>query len=272
MSVISVPEFDEGLAAKVRKTYDRLKMAEDFKMLDNFRNSSELDAEFEGIDDQDVIAEYKRQKGGDDGADNEVPVKVAEFRILDKGDACIGQDRPSSRFHGETLNRTEWDPARDPLLSRIDKLVLVHRLREVATLLGFTRFEAVSPDKDGEIDLEVERAALAETIDWLPAIENRGEGVFVSFEQEAIDEWLSRDGTQQRAGRIQAGWTKWAAERKRKEGLFPGIPYIMLHSLSPHAHDLDRPRLRLPGEFPSRADLCGRGRLWDSHLHGFVRL
>ena len=55
--------------------------------------------------------------------------------------------------------RAAWDPDEDTLLAAIDKLVLVHRLREVVSLLGFTRFEAVSPDKDGELDLDVIRAS-----------------------------------------------------------------------------------------------------------------
>ena len=232
MSVISLPEFDEGLAAKVRKTYDRLKTLEDVQMLPSFRSSAELAAEFDGIADEDVIAEYQRQKGGDAALGKEVPVKVAEFRILDKGEACIGHDAPDSKFHAESLKRSEWDAAGDALLRGIDKLVLVHRLREVAALLGFTRFEAVSPDKDGEINLEVERAALAETISWLPAIENRGEGVFLSFEKDAIEDWLARDGTKERGERLESGWRRWAAERKLTTAVFPGVPYVMLHSLS----------------------------------------
>ena len=232
MSVISLPESDAGLAAKVRDMYDRLKTLEDVQMLASFRNSPELAAKFDGVADQEIIAEYKRQKGGDEARDTEVPVKVAEFRILDRGDSCIGHDASESKFHAETLKRDEWDATADPLLGDIDKLVLVHRLREVAALLGFTRFEAVSPDKDGEINLEVERAALAETISWLPAIENRGEGVFVSFKRDAIEDWLARDGTKERGRRIESGWRKWAAERKLKKAVFPGIPYVMLHSLS----------------------------------------
>ena len=232
MSVISLPEFDEGIAEKVRNAYDRLKTLDDVQMLTSFRNVPELATEFDGIADPDVIAEFERQKGGDEAQGNEVPVKVAEFRILAKGDACIGVDAPESKFHAETVKRSEWDAAGDPLLSGIGKLVLVHRLREVAALLGFTRFEAVSPDKDGEINLEVERAALAETIRWLPAIENRGEGVFVAFSKDAIEEWLSRDGTKDRGKRIEAGWRKWTAERKLTTAVFPGLPYVMLHSLS----------------------------------------
>ena len=230
MSVISLPEYDAGVAAKVSSQYERLKAADDLGALANFRAIPELAAAFADIPDEDVTAEYRRQKGG--GESEEIPVKVAEFGILDKGDSSIGEDDPRSRFHAETLDRAAWDPATDALLAPVDKLVLVHRLREVVALLGFTRFEAVSPDKDGELDLEVTRAALAETVTWLPAIENRGEGVFVSFKADEIESWLSRTDVQERGRQIENGWKAWAKERHRKEEDFPGLPYTMAHSLS----------------------------------------
>ena len=230
MSVISLPEFDAGLAAEVARHYERLKAADDLRALENFRMIPELDAAFSDIADEAVIAEYGRQKGG--GVGEEVPVKTAEFEILDKGDPHIGKDDSRSRFYAETLRRELWNSGNDVLLAAVDKLVLVHRLREVASLLGFTRFEAINPDKDGELDLDVARAALAETIDWLPAVENRGEGVFVSFHADEVEGWLARLGVRERGRRVEAGWKTWAGERQRPEEGFPGLPYVMLHSLS----------------------------------------
>ncbi len=230
MSVISLPEFDAGLAAKVSAHYDRLKAADDLGALENFRKIPELAAAFADTDDETVLAEYRRLHG--EGEREDVPVKTAEFEILDKGDKLIGEDDPRSRFFAETLARADWDPDQDLLLAAIDKLVLVHRLREVVALLGFTRFEAISPDKDGELDLDVARASLAETITWLPAVENRGEGIFLSFRAEAMEKWLARPGVQDRGRRLLEGWRAWAAERHRPEDGFPGLAYVMLHSLS----------------------------------------
>ena len=230
MSVISLPEFDAGLAAKVSAHYDRLKAADDLGALENFRMIPELDAAFADTADETVLAEYRRQRG--EGEREDVPVKTAEFEILDKGDDFIGEDDARSRFFAATLVRAAWDPDEDTLLAAIDKLVLVHRLREVVSLLGFTRFEAVSPDKDGELDLDVIRASLAETITWLPAVENRGEGVFMSFRSEEVGRWLARPGVQDRGRQLLEGWRTWAAERHRPEDGFPGLAYVMLHSLS----------------------------------------
>lgn len=230
MSVISLPEFDAGLASKISAQFVVLKALDDVGMLAAFRQSSALSAAFAEIADAAVIAEFHRQKDG--GVGEEVPVKVAEFEILNKGDPFIGEDKAQSTFYAETLPRPSWTPGNDALLALVDKLVLVHRLREVAALLGFTRFEAVSPDKDGELDIDVVRASLAESISWLPAVENRGEGIFVSFEIEAISKWLSRPDVQARGEQILVGWKSWAKERHLKEERFPGLAYIMLHSLS----------------------------------------
>ena len=230
MTVISLPEFDAGLASRVTTHYERLKTVNDLGMLNSFRIVPELNAAFADFDDAEVISEFNRQSG--DSEPDDVPVKVAEFQILNKGDGLIGEDIPGSKFHAETLPRDTWDPKANSLNSRVQNLVLVHRLREVASLLGFTRLESVSPDKDGELDLEVERAALAETITWLPTIENRGEGVFFSISVDAVGTWLARPEVLERGQIIEAGWQQWCKDRNRPADGFPGLPYIMLHSLA----------------------------------------
>ncbi len=200
------------------------------EMLADFRRNSDLNTVFEDFDDQDVLDEYRRQKGGQEHED--VPVKAAEFKVLNKGTEFIGENDPRSKFYAETLHHRVWNSETHSFSALIDKVVLVHRLREVVALLGFTRFEAVTPDKDGELDLDVRRASLAEEIRWLPAIENRGEGVFLSFKIDKINRWLKRPGTEKRGQELLNGYRMWAEERRRSEEDFPGVPYIMLHSLS----------------------------------------
>ena len=71
-------------------------------------------------------------------------------------------------------------------MQAIERVVLVHRLREVIAQVGFTRFEAAAPDIEGELEIGVRRACLAREISWLPAVENRGEGIFLQFNADAI--------------------------------------------------------------------------------------
>ena len=208
LNVISLPEFDAVLAAKVANQLVTLRALNSVGMLASFRNSPELGAVFEGVSDEAVIAEFGRQEGGGESVD--IPVKVAEFAILNKGDALIGEDDARSKFHAETISEWGSDPVGDQLCESVDKVVLVHRLREVVSLLGFTRFESSNPDREGELDLDVIRASLADSVTWLPTVENRGEGLFLSFKPERIQAWLVQPGVKSRGGMLETGWKLWA--------------------------------------------------------------
>ena len=111
-------------------------------------------------------------------------------------------------------------------------MILVHRLREVVAQVGFTRFEPAMPDVDGELSLDVEPAPLARETTWLPAIENKGEGVFLSFSGAAIENWLQRPGVQARSERLKSGFQTWVDRKGAQRATFPELPYLMLHSLS----------------------------------------
>lgn len=230
MSVISLPEYDAGLASRVAEHFDALESFDSMEMLEHFRKNAKLDIAFDGIADKEVLNEYRRQKGG--AEEDDVTVKAAEFEVLSSGKRFIGDNNARSHFYAETLPRESWNSEQNQFSSPINKLVLVHRLREVVALLGFTRFEATTPNKDGELDLDVRRASLADEISWLPAIENRGEGVFLSFKSDQIQHWLSRSSVQKRGQQLREGYKAWAGQRNRSEADFPGLPYIMLHSLS----------------------------------------
>jgi hypothetical protein len=109
-------------------------------------------------------------------------------------------------------------------------------LREVAALVGFTRFEAEMADVDGELSLGVRRAALARETSWVPAVENRGEGVFIAFKTTAIDDWMARPAVKLRGEQLLEGFGAWCARRRTAQDevklLFPGLRYVLLHSLA----------------------------------------
>ena len=63
-------------------------------------------------------------------------------------------------------------------------------------------------------------------------LQNRGEGVFLSFSEEAIATWLRQPAVQARGAQLMAGFEVWRHRKKAKNTPFPGLPYIMLHSLA----------------------------------------
>ena len=84
-------------------------------------------------------------------------------------------------------------------MAALERVVLVQRLREVVVQVGFTRFESAAPDIEGELDMGVRRASVGRDVNWLPAFENKGEGIFLHFKESEIQKWLTRKEVGERA-------------------------------------------------------------------------
>ena len=113
--------------------------------------------------------------GGGTQIDAAEDPRLAEFQLLASGAPLIGANHPGAHLHAETLDRSVWDPDGDPAARGIMSLVAVHRLREVACLYGFTRFEPapLATDELEDVGLAVSGAPLAQMPDWLPAARDR---------------------------------------------------------------------------------------------------
>ncbi len=229
MSVIALPEGENAITEAVDRVWQHyLEFVTSREQLVAMRLVPPVAAALQGITDEQVIAEIERRRSGRNPA-VEVPVKHAELSVLLSSKEEIGADRPEGTFYARTLARARWE---GPGLEAIDRVVLVHRLREVTAQVGFTRFEAASPDTQGELELGVQRAALAREASWLPAIENRGEGVFVALKKHAVDAWLARPQVRARGKQLEAGFYAWRKDHPGTRRQFAGLPYIMLHTLS----------------------------------------
>jgi len=114
---------------------------------------------------------------------------------------------------------------------QVSSVVQLHRLRIVAALAGFTRFEAEAPDIHGEYDSDVSRASLAIEPTWFPAIEVRGEGVFLQLAPNAIRQWSQRPAVRERLQQLEHGHALWM-EKRQRQGTHPGAAYVLLHTLS----------------------------------------
>lgn len=230
LSVISIPDSDQKLKDAVSQVYeDFLQFAESLDDVRKERRRPKVSSPLEGFSDETVWTEVERRLKGETPKPKKI--KQLEIEALLSSPEEIGEDAPNGDFYARTRKLDNLKPA---LKDRINRIVLVHRLREVIAQVGFTRFEAEMPDIDGELSLEVRRASLDVEPKWVPAIENRGEGVFISFSKTAIDQWQQQPAVKNRERDLLNGYIQWC----RRRGItvdttkFPGLPYIMLHSLS----------------------------------------
>lgn len=228
MSVISLPDRNENVREAVETVWDFIGEVEDLGSLQYERKKAKVRAALDGFSDDEVLAEIKVRRG--QSLQQAKSIKQAEMETLTAAKAELGDDRPDGNFYARTLPREAWDAA---WMENIQRVVLVHRLREVVAQVGFTRFEAISPDIDGELEMGVRRASLTrDDPQWLPAVENRGEGVFIQFNKEAVESWLTRPDVVQRGEELERGHRIWADEHKASKQTFPGLPYILMHSFS----------------------------------------
>ena len=230
MSVISLPDRDETIARAVDQVWEHyLQYIEDRDDLAKERKRKPpVAAVLEGFTDEDIFAEIERRKQGRTPALDK-SVKQAEFETLAGAKEEIGADKPDGDFFARNLPKEEWD---QPWMAAVEKVVLVHRLREVVATAGFTRFESFAPDVEGELEIGVTRAPLARDISWLPAIENRGEGIFIQFKSKAINDWLNEPAVNARGSQLSGGFDCWKQDHDKSKRKFFGLPYILLHSLS----------------------------------------
>lgn len=230
MSVISLPDRDAAITRAVGQVWEAyLQYVDTLEELRTERaKKPPVKQALEGFTDDEVLAEIQARKGiGSAGSVKSV--KQAEFEVLAAAREELGSDQPDGVFYARGLPRDRWDR---PWMLPVERVVLVHRLREVVAQVGFTRFEALAPDIEGELELGVERAALAREPTWLPAVENRGEGVFLAFRRTAIQEWMRTAAVLTRGQQLDAGFQRWLGEHEGSRRQFPGVPYILLHSLA----------------------------------------
>jgi Domain of unknown function (DUF1998) len=227
LGVISLPDRRETIKDAVSAAWVFLEAAESEEDVKHERRKQKVREALEGISDAEVWQEVQARRNPPPPQDKSV--KSVELETLLSTTQEIGEDRPDGLFYARILPKEKWDK---PWMKGIQKVVLVQRLREVTALVGFTRFEAAAPDTEGELDIGVRRADLARDLRWVPAAENRGEGVFLQFDKAAIGVWSARTEVTERAVQLKRGFDAWKSEHSHSTRKFAGPAYIMLHSFA----------------------------------------
>jgi hypothetical protein len=227
MSALSLPDQQSSVESVVQDLWTHLQIVDSGQDLAFAQKYPSVAAGLAGFSDADVLAAIKKIKSG---VTADRPVKQVELDSLIGAPEGFGEDVPiHPDFHARRLPEHLW--RRSSLSDGIAAVVQVHRLREVLALVGFTRFEALTPDIDGEYDTDVRRADLAQDPKWFPAVENRGEGIFILLRPDAVKNWLDRVEVISRLQSLDDGHTHWLEGRHTKRD-FPGGPYVLLHTLS----------------------------------------
>jgi hypothetical protein len=227
VSVLSLPDRGTAVQVVVKELWDDLQIVDGPADLAFLKKKPKIMEKLAAFPDDEVLAAIQDAKTGGPA---ERPVKEVELEAILAAPEGFGDDVPvDPNFHARRLPDRVWRHTQ--LSADLARVIQLHRLREVVALVGFTRFEAVTPDINGEYETDVERAQIAAEPHWFPAVENRGEGVFIQLRPKSISDWLARPAVKQRLDALASGHRRWMDGRKTQRA-FPGGPYVLLHTLS----------------------------------------
>ena len=233
-TVISLPSAEDELTKRIEELLSVLQRANDANGIAAARMfNPQVEEGLRGHSDTEVFERLTQIRAGLSAVASKDP-RIAEFELMTTGRPLIGENRPDAKLHAETLPRDMWDSDTDPICVGIEALVAVHRLREVSCLYGFTRFEPAPLADDGleDIGLAIRGASLGIGNDWLPAIEQFGEGLFIQFKPKALATWLDQGGTRARLNQLGDAAMGWTAKTNQPLGFRSGGPYMLAHSLA----------------------------------------
>jgi hypothetical protein len=153
-------------------------------------------------------------------------LRLDEYRKLASGIDTAKEEEQEFEIRNATVPST--------LKPFLQKLVRVTRLREVRALTGFTRIHPPGGDSS-----TVLAPIAARKMRWLPAIEVRGEGIFMALDTPAVRAWEQQTRVSERVARLEK------TVRDDWEARHPGLPltleltprFVLVHTL---AHALIR--------------------------------
>jgi len=200
-SALSIPPWSDGVLQLLNKHWKVLRVVPDEAVRATLNGMGIHDDTHYTLDDLEwAVQERKRREDGDEDL-SESTLRAEEFEELVRG-------RPESSPHDEFVCEPTADVS-DFSSRWFSSVMLVKRLLEVRALQSFAR---ILPP--GASDPPEYQAALAvDPPRWLPAVDVKGEGVFLQLDETALSAWEQRSDVQRRTGRIADQYRRRFVER-----------------------------------------------------------
>jgi len=235
LSALSIPRATDKLGKLVEEQWLELKDTDDIdelrilrKKLQKFQHLIPLFSEF--ADEQIWAAIEVKRDGRQQGDMPSEDLKLPEW---------VAFSNPDFMIENRDFKLKRVAPPKG-FEAFFEDTVLVERIREVRTLLGFTRIESNADFAEATVIEDGRLTRISrESPRWLPASEVRGEGIFLRIREDVLLAWQNKPEVQQLQHEFFESHKAWRKLRKLEpvdEG-FPGIRLILLHSL---AHALMR--------------------------------
>lgn len=136
---------------------------------------------------------------------------------------------PTTTRHDDDFLAVPTSPPQ-PYRTLLANVVQVERLREVQAALGFTRIDA--PWMSDTASSHVAPLA-ANRVGWVPAVERRGEGIFLQLNESLVARWCERVSDHPHIVSLRHAYRRWRDNRDLDpDPDYPIARYLLVHTLS----------------------------------------
>ena len=120
--------------------------------------------------------------------------------------------------------------ASDYSIPGVKGISLIHKIREVQALIGFSRLSPVEVGNIGETSNHAVSVKQEET-DWYPAYQVRGEGIFIELDSKLINDWIKKnEAVEARVRIINENYEKSYTGSNRPRNIT--AKFLLIHTLS----------------------------------------
>jgi hypothetical protein len=195
------------------------------------RERCEAVAELRGLD-VDRLRDAAQSKLDGVDASTSTEITEEEFRRAEYEALRDARGGQATDLLVDVLSGTDYKGWVNDVFERI---CLVRKLRETRVLHSFSRLLPIDGD-EGRIAPGAQRLARSRSINWLPAMIVRGEGLFFQFQGERLAEWAKMPDVRDRSERLNRQYNDARVDR----GLGPvafDARFLLMHTF---AHALIR--------------------------------
>jgi len=222
---LSIPEAEETLDQLINQRWDILQAATSIELVSAFLKIPSIEQQLEGYDAAMIWEKIAKKKEHAPQTVKPGDLKLPEWDVF------------SDPTNAPQTDDFEVVPTTIPegYGAYIQQVVLVERLREVRALTGFTRIEALSDYAEEEELPKDHIMKLSQKVsEWVPAAEVRGEGIFIQFREDTLQDWLEHIAIQQHNTTFRDAHRRWREARhlENAEANYPDIRYVLLHTFS----------------------------------------
>ena len=218
-SALDIPPWTEHLETLIGDFWDDLEAFDDVEQRAAWiRRHNTLSAilEREGLSAEKVSREFDRMQ--------------AQLASLDPSDLRTDEYRVFTAGGRHTDREFEMDPTPVPKLidNYISGIGRIARLREVRVVCGFTRITPPSGDAESMAPLSVT------PLDWLPALEIRGEGVFLDLHGDRLLSWERNPDVLRQCEPLAQAWEgDWSSRHGHEDIPFALSPrWLLVHTFA----------------------------------------